>query len=958
MENIKKFKLLFKEKNYDSILKSLNDNTFSKKNEGFDFISYMNMYLITYNDSKFCVFKSPIKVNIRLKDSNKIKTFTAKTNLDIESFCEQNGIDKNDLYLSENIKYNGDDLFFLNSNIQEAQINFILLQKKELDKCDSFPLLEISQNYTVEKYSRFYNFYFGEEVSSNSIFKYKKTEERNLIFKNLSILMDNSEIKKFKFTGPFSIGKSITLLQFSRLNSNIIYINLKLFSTKNEFECFCALQEEFQRISPKLFDDVQNKIKEEYEKGERPLDALYNIMKFIVSKNVKKYVFVLILDQYKENWEFNKLENLEKEENINVVYCSSINNKSIRDKCIETWKEFSDNPQLLDIKNQNFFFYFSRIYSLNITFNDSIISQINKIPRFKKISIEKETPKEKIEAINKHVEDKLKELCAKIDISFDYLLIILKNIICKEYSIKDKLNKVIKFVPLKYFIVEFINKEKFTVKLQFPFFKQIINRRLLANEVKDYFQKQKYLKNLIENDSVKGDYFEEAVKIGLKKKNFLPENCEYTVILEEIASMEKVDKDELDLDYLEKVPKINEKKSYNKYYQMDIEDSKTKLNKSSEDLSMIIEENYSNDVALEELNKLLKKFSINSDESINMKKDLERYRSDEIKSRINKKLDIEIPKEKKYNGNKNYFLEQRNKKGRTIDCAYLYGNKDSKTFIGFQIKCYFSSTTSLNKKAWSKNLIRFNLQKILINSMILFDCKITNWFYYLIFYINPNIWHCNVNGDIIRNHKEQIEILFYDPLLNKFYNCENNCIDKLKLTEKSNLDKKKVDLLKYSLNANSLSDKFDANSMFNEDDAKECFLKDFSFLGKDINKILSEISVIMGIQNDKLYLKIKAKKVPYIPESPHINYIFLYVLDNGRYIGAKSDIDDPDSLVRYYDIKERKEINIFLAGSCEYYYIIKRKRKRVYNNVEKRPMEKIFKRYKPRPTKKSRSLSK
>ena len=73
----------------------------------------------------------------------------------------------------------------------------------------------------------------------------------------------------------------------------------------------------------------------------------------------------------------------------------------------------------------------------------------------------------------------------------------MKNIICKEYSIKDKLNKVIKFVPLKYFIVEFINKEKFTVKLQFPFFKQIINRRLLANEVKDYFQKQKYLKNLI-----------------------------------------------------------------------------------------------------------------------------------------------------------------------------------------------------------------------------------------------------------------------------------------------------------------------------------------------------------------------------------------------------------------------------------------------------------------------------
>ena len=58
----------------------------------------------------------------------------------------------------------------------------------------------------------------------------------------------------------------------------------------------------------------------------------------------------------------------------NTIFDVSVihNNKSIRDKCIETWKEFSDNPQLLDIKNQNFFFYFSRIYSLNITFKANL----------------------------------------------------------------------------------------------------------------------------------------------------------------------------------------------------------------------------------------------------------------------------------------------------------------------------------------------------------------------------------------------------------------------------------------------------------------------------------------------------------------------------------------------------------------------------------------------------------
>ncbi len=55
--------------------------------------------------------------------------------------------------------------------------------------------------------------------------------------------------------------------------------------------------------------------------------------------------------------------------------------------------------------------------------DDSILTQINKIPRFKKLSITKNTPKEKIEAINKHVIEKLEEFCSKIDVSLDYLLL-------------------------------------------------------------------------------------------------------------------------------------------------------------------------------------------------------------------------------------------------------------------------------------------------------------------------------------------------------------------------------------------------------------------------------------------------------------------------------------------------------------------------------------------------------
>ena len=961
MQDVKIFRFLSIKKDYDSLLKSLKDCSFFEENPDFDFVEHFNIYLISNNKSKCCVFKNIIKVNIHLQNSDKVNSFPARSNLDIESYCEKNGIDRNALYLSKNVQYKKDNLFFLNGAVKNNELNFILLQKKELDKCYRSSLLQIGQDYTVKDYSRFYKFYFGEEVSADSIFNYEETEERELIFQNLNILMDDSEIKNFKFTGPFSIGKSITLLRFSRMASNIIYINLKLFMTKNEWECFSALQEEFQRISPYLFDDVQKKIGEEYKKGEKPLNALYNIIKFIISENTKNPIFVLILDQYKESFEINKIKALEEEKNINIVYCSSINNKDMRDNCIETWKEFADNPRLLTKKNQKFFFYFSNIYSLNITMDDSILTQINKIPRFKKLSITKNTPKEKIEAINKHVIEKLEEFCSKIDVSLDYLLVTLKNIIGKKYSIKNKLNKVIEFVPLKYFIVEFIKNEEFTVKLQFPFFKQIINRRLLVNEVEDYFKNEKYLKNIIENDLVKGDYFEEAVKIGLKNKNFLPQKWEYSVMLEEIASMEKVDKDELDLDYLEKESKNSEKKGYlnlNKYYQMDIDDTENILNKSSENLPMIIEQNYSNDAELENLNKVLKKFSIYADKNNKKNNNLEGYRNAEINTRISNKLDIEIPEERKYNGNKNYFLEQRNKKGRTIDCAYLYGNNDKKTFIGFQIKCYFSSTKELNRKAWDKDLIRVNLQKILINSMVLFDCKIINWYYYLIFYINPGISKCNVSEEIIKKYKNKIEILFYDPLIHKFYNCENMHINKLELTKKSNLDYKQVNFLESILDQNLIFDKFEINSKPNEDEAKECFLKDFIFLGNDIDKILTEISVIMEIKDEKLYLKNKIKKTPYIPD-PHFNYIFIYALDNGQYIGAKSWINDPKSLIRYYDIKERKEIDLFkVRGACEYFYIIKRKITRVYNKLRKLPMEKILEcKPKPKP-KKSRSLSK
>ena len=73
-----------------------------------------------------------------------------------------------------------------------------------------------------------------------------------------------------------------------------------------------------------------------------------------------------------------------------------------------------------------------------------------------------------------------------------------------------------------------------------------------SNEVFNYFAKNKYLLDLIENDTVKGDYFEEAVKYGFKNNISLPRKIDSSIVLNEIATMREIDTDEFNYDYLEK----------------------------------------------------------------------------------------------------------------------------------------------------------------------------------------------------------------------------------------------------------------------------------------------------------------------------------------------------------------------------------------------------------------------
>ena len=51
------------------------------------------------------------------------------------------------------------------------------------------------------------------------------------------------------------------------------------------------------------------------------------------------------------------------------------------------------------------------------------------------------------------------------------------------------------------------------------------------------------------------------------------------------------------------------------------------------------------------------------------------------------------------------------------------------------MKCYFENS-DLNKHTIDRNWIKKNCRKILVNSMKLFNSKITLWYYFLVFYYN------------------------------------------------------------------------------------------------------------------------------------------------------------------------------------------------------------------------------
>ena len=164
--------------------------------------------------------------------------------------------------------------------------------------------------------------------------------------------------------------------------------------------------------------------------------------------------------------------------------------------------------------------------------------------------------------------------------------------------------------------------------MQFPFLKKIINKKLESEAIDSYFKEKKYLKSSIENEMVKGDYFESSVKQGLKNNIKLPEVIENEVILEEISSMMTKKENSDDDDTYEDENDNNDDSSEN----MSIENEQN--GNFDDSMDIVTEDKYES----KKMENLLKEFSIDIKKEIKEDDNIEFYRKKVIGRLLNKKI--------------------------------------------------------------------------------------------------------------------------------------------------------------------------------------------------------------------------------------------------------------------------------------------------------------------------------
>ena len=548
--------------NVDELIKIFKDNECRKlkyshilySHEGDAFI----FSLFTKREiQNYIVFEENVVVKLnRLNKQTDSISFNIRTNLELFNFIKQTEFDFERITIlgEADIKLK-DKIDIINNYVKKNILELQIIQGDIPDIKFEMNCLEMGKDYSLDVYSKYFDIYFPsiKREKEDNEFKFIYSSERKQIRDNIMSLNNSKTLKKYKLTGPFSTGKSMTLFKISKSWFNIIYINLKAIKEyrKDYYKFLEILFAESSRVK------LTSVKREEFKKKVKLislefsiLDILIQVIKLFLELNGNENI-TLILDQFKSsNIEYDisfkeRIKELNEQTNLKIVYCSSINDNETRDELMPTFIKYKGYISQLNEETQEYYFYYTELY-ISPKSNDIIYLLFNNKIKYIDM-IDKKDYKKSFKKVDKKIENKLnkfksyqdsKQIIINIYNLVD-ILIFLKDIVDNEndYSITNLLN-LVSICPLKYFVIDIDkSKENFKIKPVFPYMKLFISEYIKRQDNLEYFEKEKYKNISFLSNKVKGEYFEYSAKIALKNSLGSKYEIYKEVYVDQIAEM-------------------------------------------------------------------------------------------------------------------------------------------------------------------------------------------------------------------------------------------------------------------------------------------------------------------------------------------------------------------------------------------------------------------------------------
>ena len=835
-----------------------------------------NNFFVLQGDNLILFSNKKVKLIVQIQNSeNEYEIFSSIQIDEIIKDLKNPYIKFKDNKINYRLNYQNIFLYIENDSIKiyEEEKKYKSFIQNCITLKEKFTPKELTPNFYIY-------FKYNNKIDENKIFDYIESEERNNLNEYFYKLLIINSLHFFKFSGPTSIGKSTSLLKFSKTILNCIYLNLKVLKKlKNEpIESFNIIISECINLVFQNKEFLKNNFIELLKKcqDKNAWEIIEEIFNFHKINNLP---LILIFDQFKlENIDipiFEGIKNNIQNTKIKIIISSSINHKDIQSEIIKTLKKFKGNPEY-NVENQNYYFYFKNLYNIEET-NDNyydLFKLFGFLPKYKYLfreSKSEEILNKEIKNINEHISKKILEFYSdnftKSNIA-NYLLY-LSSIIEEKI---DYNNGTLDFIPLKYFILE-LHEEYFQIKYVFLYLKNILRKTISFLDSENFFENQKIKQNDIFYGKIKWAYFEYYAKLAIENQILkLNVDCNEKLTFKSIINMDYIINDDLN----QIIKKLFLKKTNNN------------------NINLINEINYEEDM---DTNNNYNK--CNKDEyiiPINLNlKTIDDYKKDNLSLLQNKKKKMELISGYE---NNNLILEQEKGKGECIDIGALFKDK-KKIFLGFQIKFYSKDSHGEAILKIKKNLIKKDYyNKILLGSKQLLGIDIEEWHYVVIAYYNKNdkidgpfcyslISHCKKFG---------IEYIFFNPEEKKFYNKNEKEIKQFITNDYSNLDKNlnfmfpeiiinepmkdlknKLFLQKKTIFQNEKKINEEYKKIYNLfikniSNEQNKFLKKHEIMGKylkNLEKIIGEIKDIVLISSYDFY---EDESIPF----PAEKYLFLF----------------------------------------------------------------------------------